>query len=205
MTYGTIKGRVKSRMNRKDLTDDLAGQFVDEAMTRICRTLRIPSMERLKTFGVREGFTGVDIPSDFLDLKGLFLEHHELHRVALPEFLRNHDNGHPRIFTRMGTKFLIKGIPQAGATVYLNYYAAFSDVTADSDANALTEASPDLILYAALSAAADHFVDDRQAVWESRYQGILADLAAQAESLEMTGSSMAVAPAYNTHDGYEGY
>ncbi|MBB6253030.1 phage adaptor protein [Nitrospirillum iridis] len=205
MNYGDIKGRIKSRVNRKDLSDDLAAQFVDEAMTRIGRVLRIPSMEQLFTVGVSDGFTGIDIPNDFLDLRAVFLDHTELRRVALPEFLRMHPHDTPRVFTRMGPRFLVRGTPRPGVSVYLNYYAAFGALIADSDKNALTEASPDLITYAALSVAADHFVDDRQASWEARYQSILSDIMAQAESLEMSGAVMAVPAAYDANDGYAGY
>lgn len=47
MSFGRLKTRLRALINRKDLTDQLAGDFVLDAISSMERSLRIGPMETL--------------------------------------------------------------------------------------------------------------------------------------------------------------
>ena len=69
-------------------------------------------------------------------------------------------------------------------------------MTADSDTNALSVAAPDLIIYAALTYAADFYLDERAEIFENKYTTFLAEIQEQANDQELNGSANTIAPAY---------
>lgn len=46
MNKGEIRAHFKALLNRSDITDALADTFIDQGITRIQRSLRVPSMEK---------------------------------------------------------------------------------------------------------------------------------------------------------------
>jgi hypothetical protein len=70
-------------------------------------------------------------------------------------------------------------------------------MTADSDENALATIAPDLISYAALTYAADFYLDERSATFEGKYQAFLNEIQTQADDQELTGSLQSIRPAYS--------
>ena len=52
MNKGEIRAHFKALLNRSDCTDALADTFLNQALTRIQRILRIPPIERMQTYTV---------------------------------------------------------------------------------------------------------------------------------------------------------
>ena len=67
-------------------------------------------------------------------------------------------------------------------------------MTTDSDENALAAASSDLIIYGALSYAADYFLDERGPLFEQRYSQCMAEIQEQANSAEQSGMAQLMRP-----------
>ena len=91
--------------------------------------------------------------------------------------------------------FYLHPQPTDGSLV-LYYYGDFPTLAADTDTNALSIAAPDLIIYAALTYAADFYLDERAEIFESKYTAFLAEIQEQANDQELNGSANTIAPAY---------
>lgn len=203
MTLGEIKADFTALLNRRDLTTALTTSFINNAILRVQRTLRIPAMEKSIRATVGSLYTsGLDVPGDLLQFISLSDEtdpHNvvELSRVSLAQvmaILNTGETGPSRVFARRGSKFVIAPEPAEGTVLRIDYYATFRTLSADADTNVLTDVAPDVLTYGALSYAASYFLDKRQADFEARFKQIMEDLDIQALRDELTGNAQ-VAPA----------
>ena len=196
MNKGDIRSHFKALLNRSDCSDTLADTFVDQSIARIQRTLRIPSMEKQQSYTLSAATTLLVLPNDFLEIINLYYDNTSLTRVPLNQIMEYKDaneNGTPKFFTREGSSLLIYPHPTSGA-VKLNYYGQFADMTADSDENALAQASSDLIIYGALSYSSDYYLDERGPLFEQKFMQFLAEIQEQANDAEMSGTVQAMRP-----------
>ena len=111
------------------------------------------------------------------------------------EFRINSLSGTPLYFAREQANFLLYPSPLSG-TLTLNYYSQYEDMVNDSDENALAAIASDLIIYGALTYAADYFLDERTQLFEAKYQAFFTEIQQQADDQELTGSLQAIRPAY---------
>ncbi|MEX3935075.1 hypothetical protein AB4Y32_25340 [Paraburkholderia phymatum] len=202
MNLASIRSKVASILNRNDATDALLNDFITMAQTRIERTLRVPGMEKISlTTGNDPAVTptnSIVIPSDFLSLKYLYSGCTLMENKDLGHFLPllQAGAGDPRYYSRVGASFLVKPTVPQGQTVQMVYYASQPSLLVDTDTNFFTVVAADLLIYAALSYAADYFVDDRAPTFESRFAQLYADLEEQGRMTDMEQSAQAIAPAY---------
>ena len=198
MNKGEIRSQFIALLNRSDLTTSLANTFIDQSIARIQRSLRIPSMEKKQNYSITALTDSVVIPSDFLEAIDLYFEGRSLERVPMKEmqeFKINSLSGTPLYFAREQANFLLYPSPLSG-TLTLNYYSQYEDMVNDSDENALAAIASDLIIYGALTYAADYFLDERTQLFEAKYQAFFTEIQQQADDQELTGSLQAIRPAY---------
>ena len=198
MNKGEIRSQFIALLNRSDLTTSLANTFIDQSIARIQRSLRIPSMEKKQNYSITALTDSVVIPSDFLEAIDLYFEGRSLERVPMKEmqeFKINSLSGTPLYFAREQANFLLYPSPLSG-TLTLNYYSQYEDMVNDSDENALATIASDLIIYGALTYAADYFLDERTQLFEAKYQAFFTEIQQQADDQELTGSLQAIRPAY---------
>lgn len=196
MNKGDIRSHFKALLNRSDCSDTLADTFVDQSIARIQRSLRVPSMEKQQSYTISAATTLLVLPNDFLEIIDLYYGSTSLTRVPLSQIMEYKDaneSGTPKFFTREGGTLLIYPYPTSGS-VKLNYYAQFADMTADSDENNLAASSADLIIYGALSYAADYYLDERGPLFEQRYSQCMTEVQEQANDAEMSGTVQAMRP-----------
>lgn len=203
MTLGEIKADFTALLNRRDNTTALTTSFINNALLRVQRTLRIPAMEKSIRATIGTLYSdGLDVPGDLLQFIALTDETDpsnvfELSRVSLAEalsILNTNATGTARVFARRGSKFIIAPAPNQGSVLRIDYYATFRAISADADTNVLTDVAPDVLVYGALSYAAAYFLDKRQADFEARFKQIMEDLDIQALRDELTGNAQ-VSPA----------
>lgn len=191
-----IRNQIKALMNRNDFTDALANTFIDQATARIQRTLRIAPMEKMGLYTI----TAVTpdtlvLPNDFLNVKHLYTGTSVLEYVDLAKFLgTTTTTGVPRIYTRIQGSLIVKPTPVVDSTIVLVYYGEIPDLVADTDETWLSVIASDLLIYGALTYAADYFVDERKADFEARYGQIYAELEEQGRLGEMDQSAIRVQP-----------
>jgi len=202
MNKGAIRSHIKALLNRNDLSDTLADTFVTQAISRIERTLRLPSMEKQVQYNISGATSFITVPTDFLEIISLYHGNTSLSRVPLTELLEFSEGGEtgtPKFFCREIAKLLIHPKPTSGQ-IKMNYYGSFPAMNADTDENALAISSPDIIIYGALSYAADHFIDERGPLYEQKYQTFYTELKEQADLSELSGTVQSIRPTYSYED-----
>lgn len=200
-----IRNQLIALLNRNDINNTLADTFIDQAVARIQRTLRIPPMEKMEIYSASEQTPDTLIlPQDFLELKHLYIvsdsqSSYTLQYKDLDSFLRYPANGgsRPMFYTRIQGSLKLKPAPTEGAETIMVYYGEIPDLVADADESWLSVLAPDLLVYAALSYAADYYVDERKVAFEETFGRIYGELVEQATAIEMNQSGLAVSPAYN--------
>ena len=198
MNKGQIRSHFKALLNRSDCSDALADTFIDQALTRIQRVLRIPSMEKQQSYSITSGapLTQVVIPSNLLEIIDLQYDGVSLLRVPLHEMaaaLKTGATGSPQYFSREREVIKVSPNPTSGV-IYLNYYGEFDELTNDTSTNVITNIASDLLTYTALSYASDYFLDERGPLFDTKSGQFLAELQDQANSAETSGMAQVMRP-----------
>lgn len=160
MSYGRAKTRVRALINRKDFTDQLAGDFILDAMSSLERELRIGPMETLfekaDWDGTRNAFP---VPGNFLEMVRLFTDEGALEEVDIDTFLRTRSSPVPGvgIYARIADRWLLKPTPAVGQYVYLHFYGETVRPSTDDDSTVWTEAGFLATVYRAAELAADFY------------------------------------------------
>jgi hypothetical protein len=198
MNLGEIKSQFTGLMNRRDLSANttLIDTFVSQGIMRVQRELRVPATEKSIVFTVDEAtYAGLVIPEDFIELKEMYptanLSDKSLKKTTLDKArAMSEDVGTPLVYARQGGVWLLGPTPEDGATIRVDYWAETEALTLDADENILTSIAWDLIVYAALCAASDYYVDKRREGFEMRYTQILTTLHDQAEQDDLGGDAV---------------
>ena len=196
MNKGQLRTHFLNLLNRTDCTNTLADTFIEQSISRAQRTLRIPPMEKTATFAISTSTSAITIPSDFLEIIDFYHGNTNISRVPLAKMVEmkvGGAQGTPKYFSRQDSEFLIYPYPTTGSVV-INYYASFPALVNDSDTNDLALIASDLIAYGALSYAADHFLDERKAAFESGYQTFMLELTAQSNTADVSGTVQSIQP-----------
>lgn len=218
MTLAELRSQFLGLMNRTDLTNltpTLAGVFINQALMRLQRELRVPFMEKIIEYTVPGSYaagTGLAIPSDLLELIDINVDadgdgnmDYPLQRVQLKEaMVRSEITDVPEVFGRKGGNWIIGPAPAEGRILEIIYYAEFAPLVQDTDTNAISTVGWDAVVYGALSFACDYYNDDRAGAFEARYKQITEMLQEQADGDELTGDA-AVRPALLFNNDYTQY
>jgi len=200
MNKGEIRAHFIALLNRSDCSNALADTFIDQAITRIQRQLRVPAMEAQETYDATSssGLTQIAIPSNLLEVIDLYYDGDALVRVPLHEMLQYQKTGElgsPKYFCREQNNLRIYPMPTSGI-LYLNYYKIQDALITDTDTNLFTTDASDLLTYTALSYASDYFLDERGALFEQKSGSFLAEIQEQANSSEQSGVNQVVRPTH---------
>jgi len=198
MNKGSLRTHFKALLNRSDITDALADTFIEQGEARIQRSLRIPAMEKRYNYTVTAATPYILVPNDFLEAISIYYDNHELERLPMSEMFtrkKTGETGAPHFFAREGGSFLLSPEPSSG-TVTVTYYAQFPAMTADTDENILAKIASDLIIYSALTYAADYFLDERAALYEQKYIQFMTEIQEQANDAETSGTLQRIRPSY---------
>ena len=203
MNYGQTKAQFAAILNRRDITASLTETFVKQSIQRTQRILRVPSMEKSTIIAVAKGDVGVDVPGDLLQFINLFWNTSDTD--ANWKKLRSYDIGDvyamrkepgpPKYFSREGGQLVLGPAPDAAGFVRIDSYSDFSNLSNDTDTNWLINIAPDIVIYGALSYAADYFLDNRKDAFEERFVTGVAELMAQ-NDLDVFTAGASMSPAY---------
>ena len=196
MNYGDLKTHFNNVLNRSDITTSLTTTFIDQGIARIQRQLRTPMQEKLTTYTISSQTAFVELPNDFIEIISLYYDNTEISRIPMSRFRALNKNtyaGTPQSFTRQQEKLYLYPQPSSGEVI-LYYYGEFPALSSDTAENALTKVAPDLIMYSALTYAADYYLDERAAQFEQKYQGFMLELQEQANDQEVNGGTQVIQP-----------
>ena len=207
MNYGDIKTHFEALLNRSDITPTLTTNFIDQSIARIQRQLRTPLNENVSTYTISGQTAFVTLPNDFLEIISLYLDGTELKRVPMSKFRNwaaNPVAGNPIAFTRQQQNLLLHPQPSTGSLV-LYYYGEFAPMTQNTDENTLAAVASDLIIYGALTFAADFYLDERGPLFEQKFIQFLDEIQEQSNDQEMNGGVQSIQPSYQYADYQDGY
>jgi hypothetical protein len=207
MNYGDLKTHFNNVLNRSDITTALTTTFIDQGIARVQRQLRTPMQEALTTYTLTDQTEYITLPNDFIEIVSLYYLNTELTRVPMSKFRSlnaNNYSGNPTNFTRQQEKLYLFPQPSSGS-VYLYYYNEFAPMTADSDENNLAKVAPDLLIYSALTYAADYYLDTRTEAFEAKFNQFLLEVQEQANDAETNGGVQRIQPTYTYSDFQDTY
>lgn len=192
MNKGQIRSQFLALLNRNDCSTELADTFLEQGLARIQRTLRVPSMEKVQTYTVNDvAPESLTLPADFLNIKHLYCGDVLLEYVDLDRFLRTQAAvDTPSIYTRIQGSIKVKPTPAEGTEILMVYHGEIPDLTSDTATNFITEIAPELLVYGALTYAADYFIDERKPLFEETFTRVYSELTEQAYLTEMEQSAM---------------
>lgn len=170
MNFGKLKAALKGLINRRDLTDALAGDFINRSIDEAQRVVRIaPNEALLIADDWSDGNNAILIPGNYLELVDIFTDDGVLESVDKSRFLRTRSSGSPEVYTKVGPNWLIKPTPSEGQRVYVQYHGADAWLLGDDESNMWTRGAFNAALYGAAALAADYFQMEDQYV--QRFQG----------------------------------
>lgn len=200
-----IRNQIKGLLARNDTTDPIIDNFIEMAVAKIQRTLRVPPMEKSDITVVAEESPGtIILPNDFLRLKHLFTvnlpRNYSIEYVDPATFMQTQDapGNTPKIYTRIQGSLLLKPTPPVDLQLQLIYYGEIPDLVEDTDTNFLTEIAPDLLIYMALTYAADYYIDDRKDLFAQTADTAFQQLMDQSYETEMSQEGLMVSTSFNT-------
>jgi hypothetical protein len=196
MNYADIKARLRGLINRSDMTDELAAQFVGLTQTRLERLLRPSFMQKYVSFNPPNVDGIFRVPADYLELIELFSDTRELERVDMGRYLATPaSGGDPCLFVQTGHDLRMRPAPATTDTLHLRYYGVEPALDADADTNHWTLSASDALIYGAAEYAADHFEDERLQRFADRFALAVQELQAQQLQEDFSGP-MTIQPAY---------
>lgn len=210
MNYGELRTKFIARMRRRDMDTTLADGFLQDAITRIQRVVRVPAMEKsIQVTITPETYPNgrLAIPSDYLKLKDITVNgRHKLAKRELDWVINGSSAvGTPNSYARQGGAWVLSPRPfdqftdDAGnvrsTVIRVDYWAEFPSASLPTDDTILIDIASDAVLFGALSYACDHWNDARGDKFEARFTQIISDIQSQADDDETSGGAV-VAPAY---------
>jgi hypothetical protein len=194
MNLGDYRTLFQGWLNRSDCPNSLADTFMNRAIARIQREVRIPAMEASYTPAQTNGtWATVGLPDDFIAMKDVVADCQLVYPVTLDRLLlQPNQPGCPRFYTRVLGTLQFRPWPVNSLTIY--YYGQFGALVNDTDTNALLSAAPEVLLWAHLAYAGDFFKMDEKAQWEQQYEGERDALVQQGHDADFFNSPQGVQP-----------
>lgn len=179
-TYSDLKTSVANYLARSDLTSQIP-DFIQFAEIRLRRELRIRQMLLSTTLTTTGGTSTVNLPSDFLELKNIYIDGDPTWTLTYltPSTLerngRTYEQNKPSYYTILSSTIKFGATPDTTYSVPLLYYAAPAFLSDANTSNVFLANCPDLLLYGSLAEAEPYLMNDaRLATWQAMYdRGLL--------------------------------
>jgi hypothetical protein len=215
MNYGDLKARLRGLINRSDMTDELAAQFIQMAQERLDRWPQVDPLRYAPRPTFQEKYVRLliedevyppgsfTVPTDFLQAMSLHCGDVEAERVGIAQFIKYPETGYgiPTVFMQTGHEIHLRPVPPSDTYVYLYYYATATPMVDDEDVNEWSVATSDALIYGAAAYAADYFEDERFQRFEMRFKEALLEIQDQTTN-EFLSGSMRIAGTYSYPDEF---
>jgi hypothetical protein len=193
--YSDLTGAVGNWLKRDDLTSYIP-DLVALGEKRIFDELRVHEMEGAFSVAIASGV--VALPADYIEAKVLYLDGSPivpLIRTDLQhlytEYPTRSSDAAPAYVARNGTNLEFGPYPDSTYTVKGTYYQKPSVLSASTTTNTIFPIYWDLYLWAALCEAEPFIKNDpRLAVWENKYQQVLARVNGRERKERASGSTI---------------
>ena len=158
-SYSTLKTSVANWLNRSDLTDEIADDFIKLTEADYNAKLRIRQMEQIDTVTINS--ETVSVPTGFISVRSFYIL---LNSVKYPlEYITPHNlfeirggsrTGRPRSYTieadNETEQFRFGPSPDTSYTGYLSYYKDIAALSSSNTSNPILAKHPGIYLYGSL-------------------------------------------------------
>ncbi len=195
---GGIRDSLKQWSNRKNIPDDVLNDFIEIALSKANRALRVSALEAYITIDVEEGGF-VPLPEDYLEAKELTVDINnstvvlERKPVFIVDEEANSTSGYPWCFSIVGNYIRIAPYNLDSGTVFLYYWKALPSMVDDMDSNWFTQYSGEVLLYGALAELSSYARDSEGAVmWSQKFNEAVNVLQAVEDRAMLSGSTLRI-------------
>ena len=194
--YSDLQTSIANYLARSDLTAQIP-DFIRLTEIRLRRDVRIRQMLKL-SYTAMTGST-VGLPSDFLEMRNLYLETNPEQPLTYQTpsiFTRDglaQESGQPRNYTILSDEIQVSPAPNGTFNVYMLYYAAPSFLRNSNTSNVFMAQCPDLLLYGSLVEAEPYLMNDnRLTVWAGLFERGLNSLTTSDDRGEYSGAPISM-------------
>lgn len=201
-SYTDLKTSVANYLGRSDLTS-IIPDFISFAEIRMARELRTRKMLSSATSAFTAGDAKVALPSDFLQIRDLYVQGNPRFPVTYlspSAFTRNaraDDSGKPVFYTTLAAEFMFAPIPDSAYTLEILYYAKPTVLSGSNASNVFLANYADALLYASLLEAQPYLMDDpRIQTWGDLYGRAVKNIVESDENSEYSGIPLQMTVTY---------
>ena len=176
-SYSTLKTSIANWLNRSDLTDEIADDFIVLTEADLNSKLRIRKMVNQTTITIDSETES--LPTGFLQVRNFYILSggikHSLRYVApshMDQLRGTSTSGTPEVYTILGDTFRFSPKPDSSYTGYINYYKKFDALSVTNTSNWILTDHPAIYLYGSLYHAANFLggIEPGQAQqWQQMY------------------------------------
>nr|BAR27863.1 conserved protein of unknown function [uncultured Mediterranean phage uvMED] len=158
--YTTLKTSIANWLNRSDLTDEIADDFIKLTEADFNSKLRVRKMVAQTSFTIDSETEA--LPTGFLQVRDIYILNGNT-KVPLTyttpsqmdSTVGTSTTGLPNSFTILGDTFRFSPKPDASYTAFINYYKSFDALSDTTTTNYILTTHPAIYLYGSLFHAAN--------------------------------------------------
>jgi hypothetical protein len=198
--YTTLKASIANWLNRSDLTDEIADDFIVLTEADFNSKLRVRKMVTQATVTVNA--ETASLPTDFLQVRDFYILSSSTKyplRYMTPSQMDQtkgtSTTGIPQAYTILGDTFRFMPKPDATYTGYVNYYKKFTALSDSNTTNFILTNHPAIYLYGSLFHAANFlggYNPQQVQTWQQMYATALERLELNDREDQFSGSPLQI-------------
>lgn len=195
-TYAELKSAVSDWLAKSNLSARSA-DFIMLAEKRLLRRLRILGLEATQSGNLVSGSRELALPTNYREAKAFYIDANPiepLKPVTADAFFatrHSYESATPRIFTVIGSNFLLGPTPDSDYAYVLHYLSKVDPLSDVNTQNWLLSNHPDLYLYASLLEAEPFLKNDaRILVWRGYLEDALQYVGVEDEYSRYSGGPL---------------
>ena len=199
-SYTTLKASIANWLNRSDLTDEIADDFIVLTEADFNSKLRVRKMIAQSTITIDSETES--IPTGFLQVRDFYIlsgsTKYPLRYMTPPQMDQvkgTSVTGVPQAYTILGDTFRFTPKPDSSYTGYLNYYKKFDALSSTNATNFILTDHPAIYLYGSLFHAANFlggYNPKQVQTWQQMYATALERLELNDREDQFSGSPLQI-------------
>jgi len=198
--YTTLKTSIANWLNRSDLTDEIADDFIKLTEADFNSKLRVRKMIAQSSFTIDTETEA--LPTGFLQVRDIYILNGNT-KVPLTyttpsqmdSTVGTSTTGLPNSYTILGDTFRFSPKPDASYTAYINYYKSFDALSDTNTTNYILTTHPAIYLYGSLFHAANFLggINPQQVqTWQQMYATTMERLELNDREDQVSGSPLQI-------------
>ena len=199
-SYTTLKASIANWLNRSDLSDEIADDFIVLTEADFNSKLRVRKMIAQSTITIDSETES--IPTGFLQVRDFYIlsgsTKYPLRYMTPPQMDQvkgTSVTGIPQAYTILGDTFRFTPKPDSSYTGYLNYYKKFDALSSTNATNFILTDHPAIYLYGSLFHAANFlggYNPQQVQTWQQMYATALERLELNDREDQVSGSPLQI-------------